>query len=262
MRPTRKQLIGALITLGAFFLFLAYYQAQNHQDSIQGTRLATVKRETGQIILYKSGLTKKIKVEETTDVQNLDSVESNDIGQATVTFEGGSAVKLLPNSLVTIERIDEPDNITATLIVQRGDVQVTQKGRHQTLFIAKNGERLAAEAYNNSELQKKVVEEDSPEEAAGEKNTLSQEEITASIQQYRNNFFKCFTQLMQKNPTAKGEATLTFTIENNGHPSQADISTRLGDEVFRSCLTSVVKRIQFRPFRGPPISTIFPLRFE
>jgi hypothetical protein len=83
------------------------------------------------------------------------------------------------------------------------------------------------------------------------------------LNNHRNYFFKCYTQLLQKQTEAKGEVFLNFTIENSGKISSCEVnSQQMKDESFHRCLKEVMMRIEFMPFKGPAISTLFPLKFE
>jgi hypothetical protein len=79
---------------------------------------------------------------------------------------------------------------------------------------------------------------------------------------HKNSFFKCYSRLLQKQNTAKGDVTLIFLIDNLGQISDLTIQTQLTDEDFKRCVRDVVGRIEFRPFDGPQISAFFPMKFD
>jgi hypothetical protein len=152
---------------------------------------------------------------------------------------------------------------TLLVILKHGDIKIEKVGT-ESWFIAKNGERLPAAEYNGSELQRaplipSLSKGVSPADEAG----LSETEISSVMSGYRSAFFKCYTQLLQKNPSAKGDVSLSFTIENNGKMSAADVvSSHIQNDNFKKCLLEVLRRIEFRSFSGPPVSALFPLKFE
>ena len=79
----------------------------------------------------------------------------------------------------------------------------------------------------------------------------------------KNDFFKCFGQLIQKNPLASGQVLISFTIEKMGSTTKVEISkSDILDSSFKSCLIEVVARTHFRAFSGASITTVFPLKFE
>lgn len=264
----RTQIIIGFLSLGIFFLGLSYYFSQKPTETSGiGLRLATVDRETGTVSIIRYGQGQKTKVDRRANLENLDSVETNEMGEALINFESAYRVRLKANSLITLESVDDPEGFHVDAIIKRGDLIVETTGREGELFIAKNGERIAAHQYNQSSLAQApvaapvAIDEDSTqiEKSIGP----SEEDISKTIHGYKNSFYKCFAQLLQKNPQAKGTASVTFTIENSGKISNVDsTSTSLNDEDFKKCLRDVMVRIEFKPFSGPPISTLFPMKFE
>jgi hypothetical protein len=92
---------------------------------------------------------------------------------------------------------------------------------------------------------------------------LTEDEISGVMASHRSSFFKCYTQLLQKEPQAKGETTLSFTIDNSGKLMTYDMtSAKLQRPEFKKCLLDVMSRVTFRPFQGQPVSTLFPIKFE
>jgi len=262
-KETRRYFIAGFLALGILFLFFAFYLGKS-ENPFSRSQLAKVSRFTGQVDLMNYGMTKRQKVEKTESVQNLDSIQTDDIGEAHLFLETGQEVRILPSSFVTIEKIEnKPDQLQILLLIKAGDISIKKLGREDSLFIGKNGKRIASENYTESELSQAPVQTHALESTdASHSQGLSEEEITSTLSQHRTQFFKCFTRLLQQNPKIRGGASLTFTIENNGHPSSLDVATDFGDESFKSCLLEVMNRIEFKPFQGSPISTVFPLKFE
>jgi hypothetical protein len=230
------------------------------------SRLARVTHDSGTVSLLHPNLSQKEKIEFSAPAYHLDSVETDDTGDASMEFEHGGRIRLFPNSLVTLAQEQVNDQSHVVVILKHGDIKVEKVGTAE-LLIAKNGERLNAAEYNGSQLQQTpvtpaIVNNDSTGMAAADKG-LSEQDISAIMNNYRASFFKCYTQLLQKEPTAKGDASLSFTIENNGKMSAADVvSSNIKNDDFKKCLLEVLRRIEFRSFSGPPISTLFPLKFE
>ena len=95
------------------------------------------------------------------------------------------------------------------------------------------------------------------------KEQISQIEIENILNTKKNDFFKCFGQLIQKKPLASGQVLISFTIEKGGNTSKVEVSkSEINDVSFNSCLIEVVSRTHFRAFSGGPIATVFPLKFE
>lgn len=250
-----------LVGLSTYFSFFA---GRTPEKEI---RLARIDRETGKVYALRSGYTQRELVDKRVNLYNLDSVETLETGEAVLAFESAYRVRIYNNTLVTLERVDDQQGFHVVLIIKRGDIRIENFGRDGELFIAKNGDRVSASDYNSSPLAQTPVEPPKPNEAfetpvSGDQG-LSEEEIGTVMNNHRTSFFKCYTQLLQKEPSAKGNVSLSFTIENSGKLSVAEVTaSQLQNEDFKKCLLEVLRRIEFRSFKGPAISTLFPLKFE
>jgi hypothetical protein len=268
MSENKSQLVIGFLLLGLVLVGLSAYFSYFAPKSAQTELLlGRVERESGKAFVYRSGYTQRENVDRRTNLYNLDSVETQETGEAILSFESAHKIRLSPNTTVTLERVDDAQGFHVVLILKRGDVHVDNVGREGDLFIAKNGERIAASDYNNSTLAQIAVKPPEPNEAFSnpvpENQGLTEDEINTVMNTNRSSFFKCYTQLLQKEPTAKGNVSLSFTIENNGKLSVTEITaSQLQNEEFKKCLLEVLRRIEFRSFQGPQISTLFPLKFE
>ena len=268
MPENKNQLVLGFLLLGLVLVGLStYFSFFAPKNTPTELLLARVERESGKAYVFRSGFSQRENVDRRTNLYNLDSVETMETGEAILAFESAHKVRLSPNTLVTLERVDDQQDFHVTLIIKRGDVHVDQVGREGDLFIAKNGERISATDYNNSTLSQVAVQPPQPNEAFSnpipETQGLTEEEINTVMNNHRGSFFKCYTQLLQKEPTAKGNVSLSFTIENNGKLSVAEVTaSQLQNDEFKKCLLEVRRRIEFRSFKGSPISTLFPLKFE
>lgn len=258
-------LIGGLVLIALSIYFSFFSRETTHQ----GPRLAQVEQQTGKVFVFHSGLTQRELVDKRAPVLNLDSIETMETGEALLHFESAYRVRLLNSALVTLEKESENNKDVIILIVKRGEIKVENWGREGELFITKNGERIAATEYNSSLLAKEPVTSPvsslNPGESAPQ--GLTEEEISTVMASHRPQLFKCYTQLLQVDPNMKGNITLAFTIENSGKLSVAEVAQgQMGsqtiNEDFKKCLLEVLKRVEFRPFQGPQISTLFPLKFE
>ncbi|MFZ4404287.1 MAG: AgmX/PglI C-terminal domain-containing protein [Pseudobdellovibrionaceae bacterium] len=77
-------------------------------------------------------------------------------------------------------------------------------------------------------------------------------------------FFKCYSQLLQKGLSQRGQVSLSFFIEKNGRvKSPSVLSSQIQDVTFQSCLVEVLNRTEFKGFKGnESLQTIYPLQFE
>lgn len=262
-----KLLISGLLVFGLLALGLSFWvQYRQEKKTANQFRIAQVEHVTGNVWILAPGFEKKRKVERVSALMPGESIETEDTGEALVLFDNTAGLRVFPDSLVLVERNDLSDDIQDTVIIQRGEIRVEEPGRAGEFFVSKNGTRVAAADYHRLALasepvQKPVAATDlySSEAEGG----LSEDEIVGILRAQRGNFMKCYTTLLQKQPDAKGELSLNFTIENSGKVGLIEVSSaNLKDEDLRKCVTNVLARVQFRAFPGTPISTFFPLTLE
>lgn len=245
-----------LVGLSAYFGFF------RKPSTTPNPKIGTVYLEMGKATIYRGGTTKKENLTKRALIHNLDSIETQDTSEASIDFESAFRVRILAGSLVTFEKVSD-ENVV--LIIKRGDVRVDNVGRENVLFIAKNGERLSAQNYAGSPLAETPVDNPVTTTTINAEQDLTNSEIEQVMTSNKNSFFKCYTQLLQKAPGSKGEVTLSFTIENSGKISVTEItamSLNFGNDDFKKCLIEVLKRIEFKKFKGPQIAAFFPLKFE
>lgn len=262
-----KLLISGLVVFGLMALGLSFWvQYRQQKKTAQQFRVAQVEHVTGNVWILSSGFEKKRKVDRMSALMPGETLETEDTGEARILFDNTATVRVFPESMILVERNDLSDNIQDTLIVQRGDIRVEEPGRPGEFYISKNGTRVAAADYHklalaNEPIAKPVpsVDPNSTEAEGG----LSEDEIVGILRAQRGNFMKCYTTLLQKQPDAKGDLSLNFTIENTGKVGLIEVaSANLKDEDLKKCVTAVLARVQFRAFSGTPISTFFPLTLE
>lgn len=260
----QSQVILGIFVLGIFFVGLSLYfsKASNISNVNQSLKVGTVLRETGSLEIIKEGLSQRSKIESKSDVHNFDSIETSEIGEANLILENGFRLRIFGNSLLTLEQINEIDNLRTLITLKRGDVRVDHLGRENELIISKNGIQTTAEKYNESDIQKTPIKATSDSSDRAKKTTLTEEEIGSTMTNHKNSFYKCYSRLLQKQNVAKGDVALTFIIENSGQISDLNVQTNLTDEDFKRCIRDVVNRIEFKPYKGPQISTYFPLKFD
>lgn len=253
-------LVVGLLLFGASL----YLSLRPSTDREQAVRVGRVSKESGSVTIIKDNYTKKEKVVRQTPVYSLDSIETNDTGEALLLLENIFSVRILDSSFVTVEKTDASRKSQVILVVKKGDIKIENFGREGELIIAKNGERVAAENYNNSDLlELRVAPSATPQIAESKPGTLSEDEISTLMNNQAPLFKRCYTQLLQKDEKAQGTVTLSFTIENNGKITDKTLnSPQIKSEDFKKCIMDVIGRVSFRNYSGPPISTTYPLKFE
>lgn len=268
MAKKNTWLIPSLIIAGLVSLALSLFVASQTEKQKPGARpLARLELNLGKVFVLRKNMTQKEILARRATLFALDSVETGVDGDATMEFDSAYRIRIQENSLITLD--DENDRIV--LIIKRGDVQVENFGRDGTVFVSKDGVRWSATDYEMN-YKKQAPAETLPDLAPSETpsapvnnagDTLTSEYIQDTLKTYRTQFFKCYTQLLQKTPGIVGQTSISFTIERTGKISQAEIaSSSINDLTFKKCLTDATRRVEFKSFRGDPISTVFPLRFE
>jgi hypothetical protein len=266
MNDKKLQWVAGFLIAGLVLLGLSASLIEHKSPPSDSHRLARVIHDSGHVHLLHPDLSRKENIDFSAPVFRLDSVETDETGDAFLEFEDGSRLRLLPNALVTLTEENEDGQNRIIVILKRGDLKV-ERATASAPWIAKNGERRAAKDYNDSDLQKAPTSEalanTTPETPLQAKAALNAQDISGVMNNYRPHFFKCYTQLLQKDPNAKGDVSLSFTVENSGKISASDVvSSTIQNEEFKKCLLEVLRRIDFHRFSGPPVSTLFPLKFE
>ncbi|MBV2168501.1 MAG: TonB family protein [Bdellovibrio sp.] len=261
-------LIPSLIVVGIFSVALSLFIASQTEKQKPGARpLARLELNLGKVFVLRKNMTQKEVLTRKATLFALDSIETGVDGDATMEFDSAYRIRIQENSLITLD--EEGDRIV--LIIKRGDVQVENYGREGSVFVSKDGVRWNATEYEMN-YKKQAPTETLPELAPAETSQiptanindgLTSEFIQDTLKTHRGAFFKCYTQLLQKNPGVVGQASISFTIEKTGKVSSAEIaSSSLSDAAFKKCLLEAIRRVEFKSFNGDPISTVFPLRFE
>lgn len=92
---------------------------------------------------------------------------------------------------------------------------------------------------------------------------FTEDKISERLQLQSRYFFRCYSHLLENDPSQKGKVVVGFTIGSQGEVSFAQIaSSDFDNDVFHRCLVDVVQRTPFPSFEGRPISTLFPIEFE
>lgn len=265
----KSWLIPSLIVLGIVSLLLSLLIATQTENQKMGEQpIARIDLNLGKVFILRKNMTQKEQVTRRSSLFALDSVETEVDGDATMDFDSSYRIRIQENSLVTLAR--ENDHIV--LIIKRGDLQVENYGKENSVFISRDGVRWNATEYEQN-YKKQPAEQNLPDlapeiESSLNKDTKSESGLTSeyiqeTLRLQRGAFFKCYTQLLQKTPGLAGQAALSFTIEKNGKVFNAEVaSSNITDSAFKKCLIDAIHRVEFKSFEGDPISTVFPLKFE
>ncbi len=262
-----NKLISILILIGALSVALSLFIASKTESQKPGSRpLARIELNLGKVSVLRKNMTLREDLTRKATLFAQDSVESSGDGDATMEFDSGDRIRVEENSLITLDE----ENTRIVVIVKRGDVQVENFGRDGSVYISREGVRWTTNDYELN-YKKQAPDATLPDAPSMESSAptaklsegLTSEFIQDTLRTHRASFFKCYTQLLQKTPGLSGQASVNFTIENSGKVSQADVSySSLSDTGFKACLIEATRRVEFRAFKGPAITTVFPLKFE
>ncbi|MBS1971068.1 MAG: AgmX/PglI C-terminal domain-containing protein [Bdellovibrionales bacterium] len=263
-----KWFIPSLIIAGLFFMSLSWFMSSRLENQSAGLKvLARIAYNSGEVYVLHKNMTEKETLKKSASLYYLDTVETGPNGDATFEMDGGYRLRVLDNALITLDQEGEK----AILILKRGDVQVEAMGRDKTVMISKNGQRMSLSEYE-SQLRKEnaaagfpemapVVADNSPAPSAGD--SLSSDYIQDTLKRQIPAFDKCYKQLLQRTPGVVGQVVMTFTIERSGKIVSADVTTStINNADFKRCLSEALRRVEFKSFRGDPITSTFPLGFE
>ena len=253
--------VPVFLTIGVLLIAFSIWGPQSKFNlGFNQKSLARLVEKSGSVKLQNNEMPAEISVNLNYKIEALDVLRTDDGSEAVVEFQDGGQFRLAEKSEVVIDILD---NGSPLVVVRSGEIFVEKFGRSQTGFwIRSDGQLYSAADYvvadrkNGSKLLEKVPLQKDQEQ-------MTQAEIENVLNSKKNDFFKCFGQLIQKTPQAAGQVLISFTIEKQGTASRVEVSkSDINDPHFKSCLTEVVARTRFRSFTGNPIATVFPLKFE
>lgn len=272
----KQNIASFAVILGLLLMGVGYFASTRMSQQTPGlSPLARVVVNFTPVSIKKKQTPRYEELKKSTSISYLDSLEVGAEGLATLSFESNDRIRVLENSLITLDQ--EKDKII--LIVKRGQIEIENVEIGSPLMISEAGSRKTVAAYleqkSNALLQATsdkegknrvptvTTSESQAQTGSSKLPALKVETIQEQLKQSKNNFFRCYSQLLQKSPGVAGHSVLTFTIDRNGKVSAPDVTTStLKDTQFKKCLVESVSRVEFPAFDGEPITTTYPLRFE
>lgn len=282
-------LVVALLVLGGSFFWPNIWQSIQNKNSL--AIVTQIRGQAEKISIHNSApeLIKKNSV-----IQSLETLVVGSNSDLTVHFQEGAEVKLFPGSLVNFS--GKPKN--PQINIKKGKLEVVSISSQEKLWISQNGKTTKAQNYkavestdealdinpllNQTEVQTDINNLSSiegggtvPENITSaianiKKEPLQKDEqtqirlmISDRLARQKTRIYRCYSQLLQKKPDAKGKLAVHFTVNNLGKVEEAEMaSTQFAEDSFHKCLIEVVKRTSFLPFKGNTIATLVPLKFE
>lgn len=264
-------LLAVGIGLTSMSIFWARKSLNQNALNSSGKTLGVVEAEFGDVWVNDPRGLKKNLIKIDVTFTALETIETSAEGTATLVLDDGHRIRLLENSALFFESASDG----LILHLAQGRIQTEAFGT-SSITVSKEGQRVALKDFSIDSIQlahsadfidkKKTDEAEATEDSSHTvKNELglSKEIIQSSIAQQRSGFFRCYSSLLQRTPGVTGQVNMKVMIERSGKPSVVDIlTTTLREPQFRDCLLEVARRIEFKPFKGDAITTVFPIKFE
>lgn len=253
-------IVPVLIVVGFGLIILSIFAPQTRlQLGYSKKKLAFIAEKSGTVKIQNTEMALAEEVNLNDILDSRDLIRTDGSSETLIEFQTGGQFRVVEKSEVLVDRLD---NGTPIVVIRSGEIFIERFGKAPSFWVRKEGQIYTAVDYalidkkNSSRLQEPLPDQQNKEQ-------ISQMEIETILNSKKNDFFKCFGQLIQKNPLASGQVLISFTIEKLGNTSKVEVSkSDINDISFKSCLTEVVARIHFRAFNGSPITTVFPLKFE
>ena len=255
-----KWLVPALILLGSGLIAISIWSPKQ-----QGARwaaeneLAFVAETSGEVTVLNNEMPESVPVHVNSPLGAKDIVRTSENADASIKWKNEGQFRIMEKSEVLIDQLD---NGQFLVVVRSGDIYVEKFGEKPSFWVRKDGQLQSSIDFALSDKSKLTKLKD-PVPAKTNDNQISQLEIENLLNSKKTDFFKCYGQVLQRNAQAQGSVLIAFTILNQGQAAKVEISkSDINDASFKSCLTEVVARTQFKSFSGAPVTTVFPLKFE
>lgn len=252
--------VPGLMIIGVSLIAVSIFAPQKKISSLfESESIAVVVEKTGAVFFQNNQMPLPAEVEKKQLLQARDLLRTSESSEILIEFNNGGQVRLAEKSEALIDLLD---NGQPLIVVRTGELTVEKFGSEPGFWLRQNGQLYSSTDYALLEKsQHSQLTEALPSSQTMEQ--ISQIEIENTLNAKKNDFFRCYGQLIQRLPQATGQVLLSFTIEKLGRTSQVEISNSdINDAVFKSCLIEIVSRTRFRTFTGAPVTTVFPLRFE
>lgn len=252
--------VPVVFAIGIAIIALSLWAPENKLNfGFNQKAFATVIERDGIVKLQNNEMPAEIQINSNYKVEPLDVVRTETASEAVIEFQNGGQFRLAEKTEVVVDLLD---NGSPMVLIRTGEIFIEKFGKSPGYWVRTDGQLYSASDYVLLD-RKSASKLEEPLPSAITQDQISQVEIENILNSKKNDFFKCFGQLIQKLPQASGQVLVTFTIEKHGQTTQVEVSkSDIIDTQFKSCLVEVVARTKFRSFNGSPITTVFPLNFE
>lgn len=256
----KKWLVPALILVGLSLITISIWTPKNKnaRDGV-ADQIATVVEKSGESSVSNNEMPESVSLRVNSSLKAKDIIQTSDDADIAIQWKNEGQFRVTEKSDVLLDQLDNGQYL---VVIRSGDLYVEKFGAPPSFWIRKEGQLLSAADFALSDKSKMAKLKD-PIPTKQNDRQLSQVEIENTLNAKKTDFFKCYGQALQRNAQAQGAVLISFTILNQGQATKVEISrSEINDSTFKSCLSEVVSRTQFKNFTGSPITTVFPLKFE
>lgn len=273
-----------LILLSGILIGLSFILTPSQIRHLKGEKeiaqLLTTQGDV-KVIRYQNMETELVK--QKTWLFASDIVETSEFSAANLNFSDTAALLIKENTWFTIDQ--SKDRIVVYL--KKGDIKILSPAKKLKIFINTQGEDVPLEQYQaytyqiptlklgptdavtappeiKATVNVETLNPTPPEEKKEENKAPLQDLIVATLQKEKTNYYKCYTNFLQKQKVQAIEANISLTITKEGKsisPKVLSLSTQ--DPEIKDCLVNVTSRIEVKGYKSDEeITTTFPLKFE
>lgn len=256
----KKWLVPALILGGLSLIVVSIWtpKTQSGREANED-QIAHVVEKMGEARVSNNEMPESVLLRVNSALKANDLVQTSDHSDIAIQWKNEGQFRVMEKSEVLIDQLD---NGQFLVVIRSGDIFVEKFGESPSFWIRKEGQLLSASDFALSDKSKLSKLKDPVPTKTGD-GQISQSEIENVLNAKKTDFFKCYGQVLQRNAQAQGAVLISFTILNQGQTAKVEVSrTDINDTQFKSCLSEVVARTQFKSFTGAPITMVFPLKFE
>lgn len=289
MKKSRRSLFVAagavLIAVGVLFALFAITQPKRKNYSPE--EVAFFVDVAGEVNVRKPNTDEFVGAKIDDSILSTETVRIGPDSRATFEILGGATFDLFEDSRTLFEK--QTNGKTRVTLVD-GRMRFKGSGDLSFVEVVRQGQLISADEIKNSEISANVQlissgkvgtllvptegevadqpEDDLPIDPISAENrfTISQDEILNVLSIRLGQFKKCYLSLIQrtKNDKIKANVLISFMILPNGNIEDSRVwKSNVNDRLFLGCLSEVVARTRFKPFKGDPIRIDeFPLDFE
>ncbi len=285
MRKVAIVIGAAILIVGVLFAFFAL--TQPNRKTYSPEELAFWVDAVGEVQVRKPNTDEFVAAKIDDSILSTETARTGPDSKATFEILGGAAFDLSESSRALFEK---QSNGKTRVTLLDGRMRFKGTGDLGFVEVARQGQIISQDEVKHSEISASVqviasgtvsklivptqseVAEQSEDELASEplsaegRNTISQDEILNVLSIRLGQFKKCYLSLIQrvKNEKIKANVLISFMILPNGNVEDSRVwKSNVSDRLFLGCLSEVVARTRFKPFKGDPIRVDeFPLDFE